>query len=117
MERERATPKGEIDKLKKRGEKKGGGWGGRRGKEAAGNKERKGKKGREENEKFAGKIQILVGGKENKWNGGGPERAEAGEGGVERVHTRLRGEECGGGQEPVCGSSTVVREIYSRGCQ
>ena len=57
MERERATPKGEIDKLKKRGErKKGGGWGGRRGKEVAGNKERKGKKGREENEKFAGKI-------------------------------------------------------------
>ena len=47
MERERATPKGEIDKLKKRGErKKGGGWGGRRGKEVAGNKERKGKKGK-----------------------------------------------------------------------
>ena len=55
VEWERATPKGEGYKGKK-GEKKGGGWGGRRGKEVAGNKERKGKKGREENEKFAGKI-------------------------------------------------------------
>ena len=49
MERERATPKGEIEKLKKRGEKKKGGVGRKKGnrssrKQGEKGQERKGRK-------------------------------------------------------------------------